>query len=123
MQITSFNPLILTEHAEEIIATFEALGFERQHGKEGETFASVSMKDANGFHVDVTQVANMPKDMTTIRMSVRDFQETYDFLIAHGFKNVQGDKITDTGSSVATMLVSPSGFSISLSHHIRKDEE
>ena len=39
-----------------------------------------------------------------------------------GFKNAQGDRITDTGSSKSTMMVSPSGFSISVIEHIRKPE-
>ena len=40
-----------------------------------------------------------------------------------GFKNAQGDKITNTPSSVATMMVSPSGFAINVGEHIRKEEE
>ena len=39
------------------------------------------------------------------------------------FKNPQGDKIEDTGTSRACMMVSPSGFSISVSQHIRKEDE
>jgi hypothetical protein len=58
--------------------------------------------------------------INTIRMNVRDFDEAYAFLTAHGFKNVQGDKVTDTGSSKVTLMVSPSGFGISLAEHIRK---
>ena len=128
MQITSFNPMVLTEKADEVIALFEALGFERRHRKTGindKDITSVSMKDANGFHVDVAQVepGHMPRDLVAIRMNVRDFDEAYDFLIAHGFRNAQGDKVTDTSSSRATLMVSPSGFAINLAYHIRKDEE
>lgn len=36
MKITSFNPMILTKKPEEVIALFEALGFERRHQKTGE---------------------------------------------------------------------------------------
>ena len=57
----------------------------------------------------------------TIRMNVRDFDEAFEFLTSKGFKNAQGDRITDTGSSKATMMVSPSGFAINLIEHIRKD--
>ena len=39
-----------------------------------------------------------------------------------GFVNAQGDKITETGTSKSTMMVSPSGFSISVSEHIRKED-
>jgi hypothetical protein len=71
--------------------------------------------------VDVAQVDQMSQDRTAIRMNVRDFDDAYAFLTAHGFKNVQGDKVTDTGSSKVTLMVSPSGFGISLAEHIRKD--
>ena len=124
MKITSFNPLIITRNADAAIELFEALGFERRHKKTGigeeKNVTSVSMKDANGFHVDVTQVDNLPQDISTIRMNVDDFDEAYKFLTDHGFTNAQGEKVTDTGSSHATMMVSPSGFSISLVKHIKE---
>ncbi|MCR4589485.1 MAG: hypothetical protein K5668_01525 [Lachnospiraceae bacterium] len=68
--------------------------------------------------MDVTQ-APVDKDITTIRMNVDDFDETYDFLQKNGFKNSQGDKVTETASSRSTMMVSPSGYSISISKHIK----
>ena len=128
MKITTFNPQIITEDAESAARLFEAMGFERRHMKTGindKDITSVSMKDASGFHVDVAQVepGHMPRDLTAIRMNVRDFDEAYDFLVAHGFRNAQGDKVTDTGSSHATLMVSPSGFAINLAYHIRKDGE
>ena len=126
MEITSFNPAIITSDAQSAIALFEALGFERRHTKTGindEDITSVRMRytneDGKVFHVDVTQ-APVPKDITAIRMNVRDFDEAYKLLEEKGFKNAQGSKITDTGSSKATMMVSPSGFAINLSEHIRK---
>ena len=125
MKITSFNPLIVTSKSEDIIALLEALGFERRHKKTGindKDITTVSMKDANGFRIDVTQVDQMPQDITSIRMNVDDFDEAYEFLTARGFKNAQGEKITDTGSSHATMMVSPSGFSINVIKHIKKED-
>ena len=65
----------------------------------------------------------MPRDLTAIRMNVRDFDEAYEFLTARGFVNADGDKVTDTGSSKATLMVSPSGFGISLAQHIRKEDK
>jgi hypothetical protein len=124
MTITAFNPLILTKDAASVVKVFEELGFEHRHKKtgiNGEDITNFDMKDPNGFRVDITQVDNLPQDMTVIRMNVRDFDEAYEFLKARGFKNAQGDKITDTGSSKATLMVSPSGFAISLTEHIRKD--
>ncbi len=55
-----------------------------------------------------------------INMNVDNFDEAYDFLISRGFVNTRGDKVTDSGSSKATLLVSPSGFAINLVEHIKK---
>ena len=128
MKITAFNPIIITSQAEETIKLFEELGFERRHKKEGINDAditSVDMKNADGFRVNVVKSSNsnLPQDLTAIRMNVRDFDEAYEFLTARGFKNAQGDKVTDTGSSKATLMVSPSGFAINLVEHIRKEDK
>ena len=125
MKITSFNPLIVTSKAEETIALFEALGFERRHEKTGindEDISNVRMRytgeDGKVFHVDVTKPST-PNDMTSIRVNVDSFDEAYEMLQEKGFKNVQGDKITDTGSSRATMMVAPSGYTLSIAQHIK----
>ena len=122
MKITGFRPLIVTSKSEDTIALFEALGFERRHKKTGINgdVDAVVMKDENGFRLNIVQADQMPQDLTSIAMNVDNFEEAYDFLTARGFKNAQGDKVTDTGTSKATMMVSPSGFSISLSEHIKK---
>ena len=82
MQITTFNPMILSKDADEIIKLFEALGFERRHkvdNIDGKDISSVRMRytgeDDKVFHVDVARVESMPQDMTTMRMNVRDFDE------------------------------------------------
>ena len=75
-------------------------------------------EDGKVFRVSVTQ-APVPRDIPAISMNVRDFDEAYKLLEEKGFTNAQGGKITDTGSSKATMMVSPSGFAINLSEHIR----
>lgn len=123
MQITRFCPSILTPKAADVIEVLEALGFERRHKKEGindKNITSVPMKNADGFSVIVVQVDELPQDLTTIQMNVRDFDEAYELLESKGFKNSQGDKITETGSSKSTMMVSPSGFSITITEHIHK---
>lgn len=122
MKITAFNPLIITPKAADTVALFEALGFERAHTKTGieDDITSFDLKLGEDFRMDVTQVDQMPQDVTTIRMSVDDFDEAYELLLSKGFKNAQGDKITETPTSKATMMTSPSGFAISLSQHIRK---
>ena len=127
MKITSFNPLIVTKDSEAIIKLFEDMGFEKRHTKtgiNGKDISDVRMRyeneDGKVFHVDVTQ-ASVDKDITTIRMNIDDFDEAYNMLEGKGFKNAQGDKITETGTSRSTMMISPSGYSISISKHIKKD--
>ena len=129
MTITSFNPQIVTRDAEATIALFEALGFERIHTKNninelGMSITAVRMKcegeDGKVFHVDVTS-APVPQDITTIRMNTRAFDETYRMLEEKGFKNSQGERIANTGSSRIASMVSPSGFSISVVEHFRHE--
>ena len=58
IKITSFNPSIITAKFDETIALFEALGFERAHHQEeidGKNIQSTRMRNADGFHVDVTE--------------------------------------------------------------------
>ena len=129
MKITSFNPLIITKDAEAVIALFEALGFERRHTKTGindKDISSVSMRytgeDGKVFHVTITS-SQVPQDMTSIRMNVRDFDEAYEFLKAHGFKNSRGeDYAVESKSSLSCLMIAPSGFSIQLTQHIRNHD-
>ncbi len=124
MHITGFCPLIVTKDPESVMKTFEALGFERRHTKtdiEGGANVNYAMKDANGNRINIASSETMERDLTGISMNVDDFQEAYDFLLSKGFVNPRGDKVTDTSSSKATLLFSPSGFPINVSQHIRKD--
>lgn len=82
------------------------------------------MKDANGFHVDVARVESMERDMTTMRMNVRDFDEAYEFLKSRGFKNIRGeDHAVESKSARSCLMIAPSGFSIQLTQHIRKEDQ
>ena len=123
MKISSFNPHIISKDADNIIKVFEALGFEKRHTKtdilDGNN-VNVSLKDANGFHVDVASSNHMERDLTTIRINVDDFDEAYAFFLARGFTNPLGDEIVTTSSSRDIYLISPSGFGITLSQHIKK---
>lgn len=122
VKITAFNPLIVSTHADEIVALFEELGFEHAHTKEGIDgyVTNYDLKYGEDFRVDVAQNEVVPRDLTAIRMNVRDFDEAYDLLLSKGFKNAQGDMITETSSTRSALMISPSGFAISLSYHIRK---
>ena len=126
MQIPTFNPMILSKDADEIIKLFEELGFERRHKVDNiddRDISSVRMTDANGFHVDVARVESMARDMTTMRMNVRDFDEAYAFLKAHGFKNARGeDHAVESKSARSCLMIAPSGFSIQLTQHIRNHD-
>ena len=124
MEITSFNPLIVTKDAAPLVELFEALGFKRRH--ELQTTAgtadvdSIRMKNEDGgFYVDISQVETVPQDMTLIRMNVRDFDEAYEFLLSKGFTHRSG-RIVETPSSKSAMLTSPSGYAFDLCYHIRK---
>ena len=122
MKITSFNPLIVTKDAESAIALFEELGFARRHTKEGiseNNVTDVRMKDANGFHVDVSQGTG---EWTMIRMNVDNLEEAIAFLEARGFhkaRHAVANKTIDTGSSMFNIMVSASGFILAVSQHIK----
>jgi hypothetical protein len=122
MNITSFNPLIVTSDPESAIKLFEALGFERRHKKDGlvgrEETTGVRMKDANGFCVDVVSAPGVERDMVTIRMNVDDFDAARELLESHGFTgSPQGDATDSSSKSIG--MFSPSGFSFSLVEHIK----
>lgn len=125
MKITSFNPLISTKDAASAIQLFEELGFERRHTKEGigkNGVTDVRMKDANGFHVDVTQGDG---EWTMIRMNVDNLDEAIAFLEARGFhkaRHAAAHDTIDTGSSRINIMVSASGFILAVSQHI-KDQD
>lgn len=116
MNLTSFNPIIVTQKADAAVELFEALGFERRHNKKGDIFDSVSMKTDSGFHVDVTQ-ADVPRDMTSIRMNVPDFDEACRLLTERGFRPMGPMK--DTGTSHSMMMVAPTGFTVVVCQHVK----
>jgi hypothetical protein len=122
MKITSFNPLIVSTKRDEYLKLFEELGFEQTHNKVSgvsEDINTSRLKDANGFHVDLTKVAELDRDMTIIRMNVDDLEEAFNLLTSHGFKAVDGSNSV-TSSSKSVLMISPSGFSIDIVKHIKE---
>ena len=122
MKITSFGPLVVSPKAEELIRLFEELGFEKQHVKfdiEGGQNINSVMMDSNGNRIDVASTEHLERDLMSIRINVDDFDEAYRFFLDHGFINTRGDKITETSSSKDTFLISPSGFGITLTEHLK----
>ena len=126
MKITTFNPMILTQNAEEIIKLFEELGFEKRHAPTVDTgknlVTSVRMKDANGFYIDIAGVPGMTQDRTIIRMNVDDFDEAFELLTKMGFK--RPDTATkgniETEKNKSAMMISPSGFAFDLVQHYKE---
>ena len=122
MKITTFNPLIITKDPESVIALFEEMGFKRHHTKENisETKTTdVRMKDANGFYLDV---AKGEDEYSMIRVNVDNFDEAIEFFMSHGFRKPRHEtasKTVDTGSSKFTIVVSPSGYILAVSQHIK----
>lgn len=122
MKIISFNPLIVTKDSAPVIALFEALGFEKRHAKEGigkNNVTDIRMKDANGFHVDISQGSG---EWTMIRMNVDNLEETVKFLESRGFHKARHEAAhdtIDTGSSKINIMVSPSGTIFSVSQHLQ----
>ena len=82
------------------------------------------LKHENGYHVDVLAPdIVLPQDIMTIRINVDDFDEAYALLTARGFEIAPGDRIVDLGFVKTVIMISPSGFMISLMQHIRKHED
>ena len=121
MKITTFNPLIVSQDSDEIIALFEELGFEKRHTPLVDTgdrkVTRTRMKDANGFYLDISKVGSIPRDLTAIRMNVDNFQEAYELLTVHGFKKAPGE--VDLKTAKALLMVSPSGFAVEVIEHIK----
>lgn len=122
MKLTSFNPLIVTKNADDVVKLFEDLGFERRHhghavNSDGREVSGYRMKDGNGFYVDVAHNDAVEQDLMMIRMNVDDFDEAYDMLSARGFTNPKNE--VDTKSNRNAALISPSGFQFHLCHHIK----
>ena len=123
MKITTFNPQIITKDAEAVAKFFEEIGFERRHHPKGIgelDVTGIRMKDANGFYLDISQPnMQMPQDLMVIRMNVDNFDEAYELLTAHEFRNFYGDQTVATKSSESAIMISPSGFVINLIQHIK----
>ena len=122
MKITGFCPIIVSQDAENIKELFEDLGFEHLHTKsdiEGGNNTNFNLKDANGNRINIATSKKAPKDLTMLNINVDDFDEAYEYFISKGFVNSRGDKVTETTSARSTVLVSSSGFAITLTEHIK----
>jgi hypothetical protein len=123
MEITTFNPVIVSDKANDYVALFEELGFEKRHAPDLRDHTAAEqdfrLKDASGHYVDVTLHTGYTKDLTLIRMNVRNFDEAYEILTRHGFKNKRGDATLDINHAKSATMVSESGLMIALVEHQR----
>ena len=125
MKITTFNQLIITRDPDAAIELFEKLGFKQHHVKQNISeikTTDVRMKDENGFYVDIAQGDG---EYTMIRVNVDDFDEAIEFFMSHSFRkpnHERAHKTVDTGSSRYTMVVSPSGYILAVSQHIKEND-
>ena len=123
MKITGLRPLIVSQDAENIKNLFEELGFECRHTKsdiEGGKNTNYNLKDAEGHVINVASSETIPQDLTSVSINVDNFEEAYDFFMSRGFVDPRGDKVTETKSALSTLLISPSGFAVTISEH-KKD--
>ena len=125
MKITTFDPLIVSKKADDAVSFFEKIGFERTHNPTTETaigeVSSVRLKHPDGgYHVDISDIASVPTDMTYIRMNVDDFDAAYAILEKHGFTDLRGkDNTLESGHAKEATMVAPSGYRIALVQHIK----
>ena len=123
MKITTFNPLIVSPKADEVVSLLEELGFERRHAPVvdtgGMTVERTRMRDAGGLSVDVSKVEALPRDLTAIRMNVDDFDAACELLAAHGFTKAPGVEPIEMERSRLLMMASPSGLCIEVVQHIK----
>ena len=124
MKITNLCTSILTKHSDDVISTFEALGFERLHhdgNEEGIVNGSIRLKDHNGNMVDIVDTDHYSKDKVMLHINVDDFDEAYRFFMDREFSNALGkDVIIEAEHFKGAHIESPSGFEIMLMQHIRK---
>ncbi len=124
MKITTFNPMILSPNADEIVKLFEDLGFVKKHAPTIEVgsseITSTRMENEDGFHIDIAGVNSMPQDRTIIRMNVDNFDEAYEMLTAKGFTHPGGKQAVETSSNKSALMTSPSGYAFDLCQHIKE---
>ena len=123
MNITGFNPMVVSKDSENLVKLFEELGFDKKHqpvadaGK-GEV-TTTRMKDSNGFCIDIVGSDGSIPDFTEIRINVDDLKEACAIFEAHGFANTRGDATVDLETSKTAVMRSSSGCMISLVKHIK----
>ena len=126
MKISTFNPLVISPKADEIVKLFEEMGFNKNHAPviplENGDVEDIRLKDENRNYIDVANSQQVPQDVTAIRINVENFAEAYDILRKHGFKNTRGDRVVVSETSMSATMVSKSGLTIILMRHVKEKE-
>ena len=124
MKITTFDPVIVTPAADNVVKLFEELGFVTSHNPTakppGASVPVFRMKHEKGFHIDILDKKDIPRDITNIRMNVDDFDEAFEILRSHGFIELYPDAPHDSESHRGCEMISPAGMTITLMQHIKK---
>lgn len=125
MKITTFDPVIISSQYDDVVSLFKELGFETTHNPtakpNGVPMQVTRMKHKEGFHIDIIDNSSIPRDISTIRMNVDDFDTAHDILIANGFTELYPDAPHDSTTHIGREMISPTGLTITLMQHIRKN--
>lgn len=122
MKITSFYPMITSQHVDELLKVYEDLGFEIAHKFNPNTVSDTTqyiLKDSNGNRLCLTNAQFLPRDMAAIHCNVDNFEEAKLYLISKGY-TIAMDKIIRTDSSVYATFVAPTGSMILICEHLKK---
>ena len=123
MKITSFNPMIITNRAEEVLKVFEQWGFNKKHAPtltmaSGTEFTDYRLQSEEGFYMDVASIdMPLPMEVPAIRINVDDFDEAYRMLTEVGYKPTHEGAFMENEHSKSVALVGPIGFTIYLVQH------
>ena len=125
MEITSFQPLLLTTRFEETKALFEELGFGIKHtipdfcGDDPKRI-NVHMQNPDGFRLNVATSSSITQDAMGIRMNVRDFDAACALLSEHGLTPIS--EVCEVKFMKWVTMQAPSGFVITVIYHIREHD-
>ena len=129
MKITTFNPMIITNRAEDVLKAFELFGFTKKHAPtmklvSGEEFTDYRLQIEEGFYMDVAAIDTpLPMEVPAIRINVDDFDEAYKMLTDVGYKPTHEGAFAETEHAKSVALIGPVGFTIYLVQHIKKEDK
>lgn len=122
MKITSFYPMITTQHVDDLLKVYEDLGFEIAHKFDPHTVVDSTqyiLKDENGNRLCITNAKYLPRDMMAIHCNVDNFLEAKEYLLSKGYI-IANNNIIRTDSSVYATFVAPTGSLILIMEHLKK---